>query len=203
MHSRKPKSPTDPAVATGTASQQPAGTNGSIPAEEPVVHHLDEDWAPEESIPAVEAGRALEEAEDRFLRLAAEYDNYRRRTIKEKAESFDRGASDFASQLLDVLDDFDRLLSSESATTDYPVYREAVELIVRKLGKELEAAGLTKLDPTGTKFDPNAQDAVAIAMPEDPALDDTVKATFQCGYLFRGTVIRPAKVQVWSLDGAL
>ncbi|HPF63026.1 MAG: nucleotide exchange factor GrpE [Gemmatimonadetes bacterium] len=169
----------------------------------PVVHHLDEDWADTESVPAAQAGRALEEAEDRFLRLAAEYDNYRRRTTREKAESFDRGASDFAMRLLDVLDDVDRLAASDPATTDYQAYRDAFELIVKKLGKELSTGGLERIDPTGTKFDPNDQDAVAIATPDDAALDDIVKATFQVGYRFRGTVIRPAKVQVWSIDGSL
>ncbi|PKO60050.1 MAG: nucleotide exchange factor GrpE, partial [Betaproteobacteria bacterium HGW-Betaproteobacteria-17] len=53
------------------------------------------------------------------------------------------------------------------------------------------------------RFDPVDQDAVAIATPDDPALDDMVKATFQVGYRFRGTAIRPAKVQVWSVDGSL
>ncbi|HET9064708.1 MAG TPA: nucleotide exchange factor GrpE [Gemmatimonadales bacterium] len=201
MHSKKPKHqsngtphPPNPEFAEPQAEATP---------EAPPVHHLDEDWEPTDSVPAAQAGRALEEAEDRFLRLAAEYDNYRRRTIKEKAESFDRGASDFAGRLLDVLDDFDRLLTSDVETTDYSTYRSAAELIIKKLCKELEAGGLTRLDPTGARFDPDEQDAVAVVTPDDPALDDTVKATFQFGYAFRGTVIRHAKVQVWSIDGSL
>jgi molecular chaperone GrpE len=59
------------------------------------------------------------------------------------------------------------------------------------------------IDAAGQKFDPTEQDAVSLAVPEDPALDDTVAATFQKGYRFRGTVIRPAKVQVYSVDGAI
>lgn len=201
MHSKKPKHAPNGTPTPPTPEFHEPQADGT--PEAPPTHHLDEDWESTDSVPAAQAGRAIEEAEDRFLRLAAEYDNYRRRTIKEKAESFDRGAIDFAARLLDVLDDFDRLMTSDTETTDYSTYRSAVELIIKKLGKELEAGGLTRLDPTGAKFDPNEQDAVAVVIPEDPALDDTVKATFQFGYAFRGTVIRHAKVQVWSMDGSL
>ena len=169
-----------------------------------------EDAAPEPaegqeggSAPAAEADLALAKAEDRFLRLAAEYDNYRKRTIKEKSEAFDRGAAALATELLDVLDDFDRLMGSDPETTTAAPLREAVTLIARKLAKELESAGLERLDPVGSKFDPEMQDAVALAQADDPVVDDTVKATFQVGYRFRGLLIRPAKVQVWSIDGSI
>jgi molecular chaperone GrpE len=170
---------------------------------EPAVQHLDEGWEPTDSVPAVEAAKAVQEAEDRFLRLAAEYDNYRKRTTREKSESFDKGAAAFAARLLDSLDNFDRLIASDHASLDAPALWEAVGLIARKLAKELESAGLEVIDAAGQKFDPTEQDAVSLAVPEDPALDDTVAATFQKGYRFRGTVIRPAKVQVYSVDGAI
>ncbi len=201
MHSKKPKHASHGTPKPATPDFHEPQADG-VP-EAPSVHHLDEDWEATDSVPAAQAGRAIEEAEDRFLRLAAEYDNYRRRTTREKTESFDRGASAFASRLPEVLDDLDRLMASDPETTDYAAYRAALDLIVKKFGKELEAGGLTRLDPTGTKFDPNEQDAVAIATPDDPALDDIVKSTFQFGYAFRGTVIRHAKVQVWSIDGSL
>jgi molecular chaperone GrpE len=191
---RKSKQPPEP---TG----DPIDT-GELPVE-PASHHLDEGWEPTDSVPAREAAIAVQEVEDRFLRLAAEYDNYRKRTTREKAEAFDKGAAAFAGRLLDSLDDLDRLLGSDPATTDGAAVREGLALIARKLAKELGAAGLEAIDAAGGKFDPNEQDAVALAIPDDPALDDTVAAIFQKGYRFRGAVLRPAKVQVFSVDGAI
>lgn len=166
-------------------------------------HHLEDDWEQTESVPAEAAASAVAEAEERFLRLAAEYDNYRKRTTREKGEAFDRGAAAVIARLMEVFDDIDRLAASDATTTDYAAFRSAFDLISRKMAKELEASGLERIDPTGARFDPVDQDAVAIATPDDPALDDIVKATFQVGYRFRGTAIRPAKVQVWSVDGSL
>lgn len=181
---------------------EPVADPTDLPAE-PVVHHLEDDWEATESVPAAAAASAVADAEERFLRLAAEFDNYRKRTTREKTEAFDRGAGALVARLLDVFDDLDRLAASDTATTDYAAYRTALELVMKKMAKELEGGGLERIDPTGTKFDPVEQDAVAIATPEDAALDDQVKATFQVGYRFRGNVIRPAKVQVWSVDGSL
>lgn len=173
-----------------------------LPASPPP-HHLEEGWEPTDSIPAVQAAKALQEAEDRFLRLAAEYDNYRKRTTREKNASFDRGASDLVGRLLDELDDVDRLVASDPETTDYAAFRDGFLLFSRKLDKELTGAGLERIDPVGTKFDPNEHEAVSILTPDDPAKDDLVAATFQVGYRFRGTVIRHARVQVWTVDGQL
>jgi molecular chaperone GrpE len=102
-----------------------------------------------------------------------------------------------------VLDDIDRLAAIDPATTTGAALHEGFALIGKKLAKELEAGGLEAIDPVGEKFDPAEQEAVALRTPDDPALDDTVSATFQKGYRFRGNVIRHAKVQVYSVDGAL
>jgi molecular chaperone GrpE len=166
-------------------------------------HHLEEGWESTDSVPAASAAVALQEAEDRWLRLAAEYDNYRKRTTREKTESFDRGASDLVRSLIDELDDVDRLVSADPETTDYAAFRDGFALFARKLGKELGNAGLERIDPVGTKFDPNEHEAVSILTPDDPAKDDLVAATFQVGYRFRGIVIRHAKVQVWTVDGQI
>jgi len=142
------------------------------------------------------------EADDRYLRLAAEYDNYRRRTAKEKAEATDKGASWLISRLLDELDDVDRLVASDPVTTTYESYRNGVELLQRKLRKELDAAGLERLEPADVPFDPMLHEAVAVVAPDDPSQDHTVKMTFQAGYRFKGTILRPARVQVYSEQGA-
>ena len=191
-----------PADQPETPSPSAGGASEPLPAE-PTAHHLDEGWESTDSVPAAEAGRALEEAEDRFLRLAAEYDNYRKRTTREKAESFDRGASDLIGRLLDELDDVDRLLTADPELSDYATFRHGFELFTKKLGKELSNAGLEKLEPTGQPFDPNEHEAVSVLPTDDPKLDNHIAATFQAGYRFRGAVVRPARVQVWSVDGVL
>ncbi len=159
------------------------------------------EWEAGESATADEARRAVAQAEDRLLRLAAEYDNYRKRTAKEKTEAFDRGASALITRLLDVLDDIDRLAASDAASTSADTFRSAFELIQKKLRKDLEAAGLERIDPAGAPFDPTVHEAVAAVAPEAPAQDHTVKATFQTGYRFKGNVVRPARVQVYSSHG--
>jgi molecular chaperone GrpE len=190
--------PADPSAAEVPAS---APDEANLPAE-PVSHHLEEGWEPGDSVPAREAAEALQAAEDRFLRLAAEYDNYRKRTTREKSESFDRGSTDLISRLLDELDDVDRLLASDPEQTDYAAFRDGFALFARKLGKELVNAGLERLEPTGESFDPNLHEAVSVLPTDDPAKDNRVAATFQVGYRFRGVVVRPARVQVYSVDGA-
>jgi molecular chaperone GrpE len=177
-----------------------------IPADDvPVVEQdiLPDEWSATEAVPAIEAAKAIAEAEDRFLRLAAEYENYRRRTAKEKAEAFDRGASAMVQRLMDELDDIDRLASSDPETTTYDAYRAAFVLIQKKFEKELGAAGLEKIDPTGQAFDPNEHDAVAMTALVDGAEPQTVAATFQAGYRFKGSVIRPARVQVYGDQGGV
>lgn len=160
-----------------------------------------DEWTPGSSATASEAAEAIAQAEDRLLRLAAEYDNYRKRTIREKSEAFDRGATALVTRLLDVLDDIDRLSVSDPKTTSYQSFRAAYGVVERKLQKELETAGLERIDPVGALFDPTQHEAVAAAAPETDDQDHTVKATFQAGYRYKGTVIRPARVQVYSSPG--
>jgi molecular chaperone GrpE len=159
------------------------------------------EWEAGASATTIEAARAVAQAEDRLLRLAAEFDNYRKRTAREKTEAFDRGASALITRLLDVLDDIDRLAASDAASTSADAFRSAFELIQKKLRKDLEAAGLEPIDPAGEPFDPTLHDAVSAVAPEQPDQDHTVKATFQTGYRFKGSVVRPARVQVYSSHG--
>ncbi len=146
-------------------------------------------------------GKALHASEDRYLRLAAEYDNYRRRTLKEKTEATDRGIAWLLTRLMDEIDDVDRLGTSDPESTTYEAYRNGFELFQRKLHKELEASGLEWIAPEGDAFDPSIHEAVAVVPPEDPSQDHTVKATFQVGYRYKGMVLRPARVQVYSEQG--
>lgn len=142
----------------------------------------------------------LEEARDGQLRLAAEFDNYRKRVNRERVEQSGRAQASLVTRLLDVLDDMDRL-NSESTAASAEVMREAVTLVDRKLRKELEAAGLERIDPAGQPFDPTVHEAVSTVPPPRPELDHTVSATLQTGYRFKGNLVRPARVQVYSAPG--
>jgi molecular chaperone GrpE len=142
----------------------------------------------------------LEDERDRHLRLAAEYDNYRKRAARERSELSDRAQAALVLRLLDVLDDMDRL-TSDSASAPAESLRQAVELVDRKLRKELQAAGLERIDPVGQPFDPSQHEAVSAVRPPSPDRDHQVSSTFQAGYRFKGSLVRPARVQVYSEQG--
>ena len=138
----------------------------------------------------------LEAGRERYLRLAAEFDNYKKRIARERTEQFDRAQGALIGRLLDVVDDLDRV--SNDTNTPADALREAVEMIERKLRKELEGAGLERIDPTGQPFDPQLHEAVAVAPSPSPDQDNTVSATFQSGYRLKSTLLRPARVQVYQ-----
>jgi molecular chaperone GrpE len=155
--------------------------------------------------PQTEAIRRLEsqldESRERHLRLAAEFDNYRKRNARERAELSDRAQANFVAKLLDVLDDLDRLVASDVESTSLPALREGLSAVDRKLWKQLQDAGVERIDPRGEAFDPSLHEAVSIIPPPDPSLDHKVSATFQSGYRFKGNLVRPARVQVYSEQG--
>jgi molecular chaperone GrpE len=164
----------------------PHGAAG-VPAEPPAgaVHRLEEQ---------------LREAQDRHLRLAAEFDNYRKRIARERLELADRAQAALVMKLTDILDDVDRVVGSDPGAP-VPNLLEAVLLVDKKLRKELEAAGLERIDPVGQPFDPALHEAVSVVPALAPAQDHTVAATFQVGYRFKGSLVRPARVQVYSAEG--
>jgi molecular chaperone GrpE len=142
----------------------------------------------------------LEQERERHLRLAAEYDNYRKRVARERAELADRSQAMLVGRLLDALDDLERLVA-DGASASAEQVRQAVALVDRKLRKELLAAGLERIDPAGAPFDPSQHEAVATLPPPSPELDHQVSATFQAGYRFKGALVRPARVQVYAEQG--
>ncbi len=139
----------------------------------------------------------LAELKDRHLRLAAEYDNYRKRSSRERAELADRAQASFVAKLLDVLDDLDRLVASDPSTP-LASLREGLSAVDRKLWKELQDAGVERIDPVGTAFDPALHEAVSTTPAPERSKEQVVSATFQPGYRFKGTLVRPARVQVYS-----
>lgn len=133
---------------------------------------------------------------DRYLRLAAEYDNFRKRTAREKQEAESRGQADLVRQIIDPLDDIGRFAHVDPAVTDPVTLVQGVEMIEKKLAKILGAAGLEILDPVDQTFDPALHEAVATEPAASRDDDHQVARVYQLGYLFKGQLLRPARVVV-------
>jgi molecular chaperone GrpE len=150
--------------------------------------------------PAPEASE-VDAWKDRHLRLAAEYDNFRKRTAKERAEVWQRAQAELVARLADALDDLSRFAHIEPAEIDSKTLHEGVDLVERKVWKELESAGVTRIDQTGVPFDPNVHEAVTTQPAPKPELDHTVGQVVQPGYKMRDTLLRPARVVVLTWQG--
>ena len=131
---------------------------------------------------------------DRHIRLAAEFDNYRKRIERERADTWTRAQGDLAARLLDALDDLERFAHHAAQSDD--ALLQGVQLVERKLRQSLQSAGLEEVDAEGARFDPNSMEAVAMVPVESQEEDDVVSDVFQRGYRFKGTLIRPARVRV-------
>jgi molecular chaperone GrpE len=143
----------------------------------------------------------LAEQRDRYLRLAAEYDNFRKRTARERNDIVARSQADVVRPLLDALDDLGRFAHLDPAVTDCATVVEGAAMVERKLLKVLSAAGLEAVNPIDQTFDPTDQEAVAT----EPALsredDHVVSKVYQQGYKFNGQLLRPARVVVKQWNG--
>lgn len=143
-----------------------------------------------------ELQRELTIERDKYLRLAAEFDNFRKRMMKERIEAEARGQAELVRHLLDPLDDIARFAHVDPSTTDSSTLVEGVALVERKLEKALRAAGLEVLSPKGEKFDPSLHEAVATEPTSSKEEDHTVSQVYQVGYTFKGQLLRPARVVV-------
>lgn len=145
---------------------------------------------------AAELQRQIEEQRDKYLRLAAEYDNYRRRTTKERLEAGTRGQAELVTRMLEAIDDLARFAEVDPATTDAATLARGIDLVEQKLMKTLTISGLEVIDPVDQSFDPNVHEAITT----EPALAEedhnTVSKVFQRGYRFGGQLLRPARVVV-------
>lgn len=154
--------------------------------------------------PAPEVPDELAALRDRHLRLAADFDNFRKRATKERSETWERAQADLVLRLADALEDLARFARINPAETDSARLHAGVELVDRKVWKELGALGVSRIDQTGVPFDPNQHEAVTTAPAPTAAADHTVGAVLQAGYRFGKALLRPARVQVltWHDDGA-
>jgi len=143
----------------------------------------------------------LDAAHDKYLRLAAEYDNYRKRTLKERQDERGRAQADLVKLLMDPLDDLTRFANVDVASVNVPMMVEGAALVARKVFKELNAGGLTVVDPIDQPFDPAQHEAVTTQPAASPEEDHTVGAVFQVGYMYNGMLLRPARVVVRQWNG--
>jgi molecular chaperone GrpE len=190
--------------SNGHASGQANGDAGSPAETEPANGgtmgsggHADMEQAPQQAAGADSGLRAeLDAARDRHLRLAAEFDNYRKRMQREMEEARPRAQAELAGKLLDALDDLQRIADYDPETTSARALHEGAEMVERKLLRALEAAGLERIDSEGKAFDPTVHEAITTVATEQADEDDTVADVFQQGYRFKGILLRPARVRV-------
>lgn len=138
---------------------------------------------------------------ERYLRLAAEYDNYRKRAARERTEAGARAQADLVRELIDALDDVARFAHVDPATTDAATVVQGVDMVEKKLLKALGNAGLEVINPVGETFDPAVQEAVATEPTSAREDDHVVSRVYQPGYVFKGQLLRPARVVVKQWNG--
>ncbi|MDE6353587.1 MAG: nucleotide exchange factor GrpE [Prevotella sp.] len=150
----------------------------------------------EEKDPLTLANEKIAELEDKYLRTVAEFDNYRKRVLKEKTELILNGGARVAEAVLPVLDDMERAIANGEKTDDLQVLREGMELIHAKFVKTLESQGVKKIETENADFDTDVHEAVAMV----PGMGDDKKGKvidcIQAGYKINDKVIRHAKVAV-------
>lgn len=157
-------------------------------------------------MPAEAAGeaddKALAEAQakaasylDDLQRLKAEFDNYRKRTLKEQTRLIEMASADMVAQLLGVMDHFAMAVSAAAGSKDYEAMLKGVEMVYGEFKQVLEGAGLEIVEPKGQPFDPNVHQAV-LQDEGDGSGHLIVDEVLRNGYLFKGTVLRPAMVKV-------
>jgi molecular chaperone GrpE len=140
--------------------------------------------------------RQLTLERDKHLRLAAEFDNYRKRVLRERLEAEERGKAELVKKLLEPLDDISRFAHVDPGVTDSATVVQGVEMVERKLDKILRSAGLEIINPIDETFDPSLHEAVTTEPAASPEDDHTVSRVFQVGYRFNGQLLRPARVVV-------
>jgi molecular chaperone GrpE len=145
---------------------------------------------------AGDAQRQIDEQKDRYLRLAAEFDNYRKRTLRERHEAGARAQAELLRKLLDPLDDLGRVTAGQGPVPDAYAVVSGVDAIRKKLMDVLSAIGLEVLSPVDEPFDPELQEAVATEPALSPEDDHVVSQVYQPGYRFQGQLLRPARVVV-------
>ena len=192
--SKEKNQPQDEELLKNEEAAQETAQTEETPAEETPAQEL----TVEEQLANMlaEAQQMVNEERDKYLRLAAEFDNYRKRTLKEKAELIKNGGEKTLTAILPVLDDFERALKNMEATEATQAMKEGVELIFTKFNKVLAQEGLQKIETEDKDFDVDYHEAIALIPAPSEELKGKILDCVQTGYMLNDKVIRHAKVAV-------
>ena len=171
------------------AAEKPADASAEQAAEQPA-----DAAAPD---PTEVLKQQLAEANDRNLRLMAEFDNYRRRTAKEQLELIETANGKLLEKLSEVQDNFERAFASENKAQDLEAFEKGMQMIYNQFAKILTDAGLEQIDATGADFDPNMHEAL-MQQPSETVPEGHVVTVFQKGYKLKNKILKTAKVIVSS-----
>jgi len=184
------------------AAEAPEAASSGSPAAEPPETPEAAEAQPEgacaespEDPRVAELKRQAEENYNRFLRAQADFENYRRRTQKEKEELAQYANMKLISQLLPVLDNFERAFQASQESEEVKSFMRGMDMIFRQLLQVLEAEGLRKMEPVGTPFDPELHQAIMQVESEEHG-EGIVVEVVQNGYWLKDRVLRPAMVKV-------
>lgn len=130
---------------------------------------------------------------DRYVRLQAEFDNYRKRSFREKTEFVKFANEGLIIELLGILDNFERGIRSAEQKKDYDLLHQGVDMISKQLHSLLETKGLSRIKSIGEKFDPHQHEAIEVVEGDD---EGVIVEELQPGYLLSGRIVRPARVKV-------
>ena len=173
------------------ADEIPAADTGAEDAETDETAPEEEENSPEKELAELKA--KLADTEDQFKRLSADFENFRRRSVKEKSEVGDVVTQNILRDMLPLLDNFERAMSV--GASDGEGFRKGMEMIFSQFKETLQKQGLEVIDTAGAKFDPNFHQAV-MRVEDAESEDDTIKQELAKGYIVKGRVIRPSMVQV-------
>jgi len=156
--------------------------------------------APEVSEAEAALKQQVDEQRDKYLRLAAEFDNFRKRVTRERQDVVARAQADLIRQLLDSLDDLGRVLSVDAVRVDPAAIVTGVEAVQKKVMRALTGVGLEVVNPVDQPFNPELHEAVATERALSPEDDHLIAQVYQPGYVLQGQLLRPARVVVkqWS-----
>jgi len=182
---------------TTQTTQSQNGDNNTT-KEEQIIENTEQDEAPAEQVEQEldNVQKQISELKDKYLRLFAEFENYKRRTVKERLDTMKTAAQDTMAALLPVLDDFDRAKKTAENNDKPEEFSEGIQLVYNKLHNVLRQKGLKPMETDGKEFDPELHDA----MTEVPAPSEDMKGkivdTIEKGYWLNDKIIRHAKVVV-------
>jgi len=192
--------------ARGSASVN--GEDDQAPTEQaPVTEQGDGSGAPDTGGDVAELStreewqRRVDEQRDKHLRLAAEYDNFRKRATRERQEAGWRAQGEMVRGLIDALDDLTRFAHIDPTSVDAATVVQGVDMVERKMLKSLAGHGLEVVDPLDHPFDPKVHEAVGTEPALSPEDDHLVGKVYQRGYVFNGQLLRPARVVVKQWNG--